>query len=265
VQGIDHDRVVRVTTDGMTEIGLAPRGERMLDWVGDYPLTWYNGDYAMYAFLRTQPGYSYYVQLEYDVVVNTDLDDLVSRCDAQQADFVGLTRGEPVDEWAWRHTCTDAYDGPDIRYKLICFCVFSHRALQYLFDRRLALAADLAPEQAWPFCEGFIATEVQLAGMKSQELGEFLDVSAYDTWPPVLEEDLAGMTAAEVIHPVLDQRRYVASMLKYKVGLGGYLNPASVFHRKLRRLPLPLYMQTLASTIATKAQRRFHDYRLARD
>ncbi len=264
VEGIDHDRVVRVTTAEMSKLGLPPRGANALDWVGDYALTWFNGDYALYAFLRAQPEYRYYVQLEYDVVLNADLDALVARCSEKETDFVGLTRGEPVDVWAWRHTCIDAYAGSQIRYKLICFCVFSHRALQHLFTRRLALAEHLRPEQAWPFCEGFVATEVELAGMNSHELAEFLDVSAYNTWPPTLETDLPGLADKQVIHPVLDQPRYVASMLKYKIGLLGYLNPTSLFHRKLRRLPLPLYVQTLASTFASKAQRTFRNQRVAR-
>lgn len=264
VEGIDHDRVLRVTETEMTEMGLPPRGANALDWVGDYPMMWFNGDYALYAVLRAQPNYDYYVQLEYDVVVNTDLDALVARCNEQQTDFAGLTRGEPVDVWAWRHTCTDAYSDPQIRYKLICFCIFSQRALQHLFARRLALAEHLRPEQAWPFCEGFVATEVELAGMNSHELAAFMDVSAYDTWPPVLEADLPGMTQAQVIHPVLDQPRYVASLLKYRIGLLGYLNPASLFHRKLRRLPTTVYVQTLASTFASKAQRALRAPRVAR-
>ena len=264
VAGIDHDRVLRVTASDMAELGLPPRGADAVDWMGDYSPMWFNGDYALYAVLRAQPEYEYYVQLEYDVVVNTDLDALVARCGEQQTDFAGLTRGEPVDVWTWRHTCVDAYAEPQIRYKLICFCVFSQRALQHLFARRLALAEHLRPEQAWPFCEGFVATEVELAGMNSHELAEFVDVAAYNTWPPVLEADLSGLADAEVIHPVLDQPRYVASMLKYKIGLLGYLNPASLFHRKLRRLPVTLYVQTLASTFASKAQRTFRDQRLAR-
>ena len=167
--------------------------------------------------------------------MNTDLDALVAHCGEQQTGFAGLTRGKPVDVWAWRHSCMDAYAEPQIRYKLICFCVFSQRAMPHLFARRLALAEQLRP-------------------------AEFVDVSACNTWPPVLEADLSGLADAEVIHPVLDQPRYVAS----KIGLLGYLNPASLFHRKLRRLPVTLYVPTLASTVARRAQRTFRNQRLAR-
>jgi len=43
----------------------------------------------------------------------------------------------------------------------------------------------------------------------------------------------------------------------------GYLNPTSLFHRKLRRLPVTRYVQTLATTFASKAQRTFSHHRLA--
>jgi len=255
IAGIDHDRVMGVTEAQMSKLGLPPRGANALDWYGDYSLMWFNGDYALYAFLSAHPDYDYYVQLEYDVVLNTDVDEIVARCEQERADFVGLTRGEPVDTWAWRHTCADAYGPSEILYKLICFCVFSRRALRHLFERRLALATTLRPDQGWPFCEGFIATEVAIAGMNSPELTDFVDTSSYDTWPPVLEADLPSLAHAHVIHPVLDQPRYVSSVLKWKVGLSGYLNPASLLHRKLRRLPTRDYVQTLATSFAAKARR----------
>jgi hypothetical protein len=96
--------------------------------------------------------------------------------------------------------------------------------------------------------------------MNSHKLAEFVDVSAYNTWPPTLEADWPGLADAQIIHPVLDQPRYVASMLKYKIGLLDYLNPASLFRRKLRRLPLTLYVQTFAS----KAQRTLRNQPVAR-
>jgi len=42
------------------------------------------------------------------------------------------------------------------------------------------------------------------------------------------------------------------------------LNPTSLLHRKLRRPPAALYLQTLASTFATEARRAFRNQRLAR-
>jgi hypothetical protein len=39
------------------------------------------------------------------------------------------------------------------------------------------------------------------------------------------------------------------------VGLAGYINPASLFHRKLRRLPTRRYLSVVASTFWSKARR----------
>ncbi len=247
VAGIGHDRVVGMTEDDAAAAGLPRRGEQNL--------MWFNGDYPLYLFLQRFPDYDFYVQLEYDVVLNTDLDDLVARAAADGTDFIGLTKGEPVEVWAWRHTCTDAYAGPDIRYQLICLCLLSRRALEHLSARRVALSAELGDDRAWPFCEGFIATEIRLAGLKGAELSDYLDTSSYDTWPPYVESDLPGLSRAPVVHPVLDKPRYVASLLKYKVGLGGYVNPMSLFHRKLRRLPTREYGEALFTSFAFKVRR----------
>ncbi len=256
VEGIAHNRVVRMRDADATGLGLALRGEQNL--------MWFNGDYPLYHFQHRHPEYDYYLQLEYDVVLNTDLDSLVARAAADGADFVGLTKGEPVQIWAWRHTCLDAYAGDDIRYQLICCCLLSRRALERLFTRRLEMSARLSSTQAWPHCEGFIATEIRLAGMKSVELSEYVDTFAYDSWPPYVESDLDRLAAAPVIHPVLDKSRYVASLLKYKVGLAGYLNPLSLFHRKLRRLPAREYFEALTSSFAVKVLRTLRNYGLLR-
>ena len=96
VEGIRHDRVVRVTEQDMLDMGL-PRA-------GTGNLLWFNGDYPLYRFLELHGAYDYYLQLEYDVVLNTDIDALVGRAAADGVDFIGLTKGEPVEEWAWLAT-----------------------------------------------------------------------------------------------------------------------------------------------------------------
>ncbi len=256
VEGIKHDRVVRLTEQNVLDMGL-PRA-------GTGNLLWFNGDYPLYYFLKDHGSYSYYLQLEYDVVLNTDVDHLVSRAAADAVDFVGLTKGEPVHEWAWLHTTEGVYDPRGVRCKLICLSLFSHRALQALETRRLAMAEQLhdAIITTWPFCEGFIATEMEADGFISVELSDYTDTAAYDTWPPFVESDLPTMTGHPIIHPVLDQERYVGSLLKYKVGLIGYVNINSLLHRKLRRLPVRAYLTALCTSFAFKAVRTLRSHRL---
>jgi hypothetical protein len=66
--------------------------------------------------------------------------------------------------------------------------------------------------RGWPSSEVFLPTEVVRAGMQWLSLAEFGDVSQYDWFPPTLEEDLVPGDRKLFIHPVLDRRRYLASI-----------------------------------------------------
>jgi hypothetical protein len=249
VAGIPHDKVVRTTEAELLGMGFARAGEGNL--------LWFNGDYPLYRFMEIYPDYDQYLQLEYDVAVTMPLAEFAARAKELSADFVGLTKGEPPAEWFWRESCAEAYDAASVRHQLICLSLFSSRALRHLWRRRLELsqAYRRGALKAWPFCEGFIPTELALAGMRCVELDAFGGTEAYDHWPPYLEADLGEMRGQAFVHPVLDPPRYVASLQKYQIGLSGYLNPASAFHRKLRRLPVRDYASALTTSFAAKAAR----------
>ena len=251
VAGIEHDRVVRTCEAELLGMGLARAGTG--------GLLWFNGDYPLYRFQELHPNYDYYVQLEYDVVFKTDLDAMVARADANGIDFVGLTKGEATPDWPWVDTCDGVYPPDEIRHQLICVSLFSNRALAHLHRRRLALseAYRFGTIRAWPMCEAFIATELA-RGFRCAELSEFGDTGAYDHWPPFLERDL-DRTAGAFIHPLLDEQRYASSLLKYQIGLTGYLRPNSLFHRKARRLPARQYVELVASSFVAKARRTLRD------
>lgn len=246
---VPHDRVIRVTEARLLAMGL-PRA-------GEGNMLWFNGDYPLYAVLQAEPGYDYYLQLEYDVVINRPIAELVERAVADGADYVGLTKGEPTAEWFWRDSCTQTYALADLRHQLICLSLFSARALRHLWERRIAHAGARAAGtlSTWPFCEGFIPTELALGGFVCRELSDYGETAAYDHWPPYLENDMPRLRDMPFVHPVLDQPRYIASLHKYRIGLTGYLNPASLFHRKLRRLPARDYLPVLARSFWQKARR----------
>ena len=246
---VPHDRVVRVTESSLLAMGL-PRA-------GEGNLLWFNGDYPLYAVQEQHPDYDYYLQLEYDVVINRPISALIAKAVAGAVDYVGLTKGDAVQDWFWRDSCAGVYPPAAIRHQLICLSLFSAAALRHLLRRRMAHADALADGTlpAWPFCEGFIPTELALGGFACRELSEFGDTGAYDHWPPYLEADTAALAEYPFVHPLLDQPRYIASLHKYHIGLAGYLNPASLFHRKLRRLPIGRYLPVLAGSFLTKARR----------
>jgi hypothetical protein len=253
VGGIAHDRVVRVSEASLLGMGLARAGEGNL--------LWFNGDYPLYGFMQLCPGYERYLQLEYDVVVNIDLAALLARLRADEVDFLGLSKGEPASQWYWLPSCMDLYRPGDLRHQLICFSVFSAAALRHLWRRRLEHTTlhRNGTITAWPMCEGFIATELATAGFRVAELSQYGDTQAYDHWPPYLEADLPALQGHDFIHPLLDEDRFVASMMKYQVGIGGFLRPDSLFHRKLRRLPARRYARALVTTFASKVSRVLRD------
>jgi hypothetical protein len=248
VTGIQHGHVVRVTEQAVIALGL-PRA-------GEGNLLWFNGDYPLYFFMTLFPCYDHYVQIEYDVLVTANLQEMLRRMRTEEIDFVGLSKGEEPSTWPWRGSCAGVY-GPHYRHQLICMSAFSRRALVHLFGKRRehARMRRSGHISCWPMCEAFIATELANGKFRSAELSEFGDTTAYDHWPPYLEADIEKLPSDGFIHPVLDEPRYISSMFKYRVGLKGYLAPDSLLHRKLRRLPAPLYLQTLATSFAEKVAR----------
>lgn len=230
VAGINHPHVFRVKASDFVSQGYAEAGEGSL--------LWYNGDYPLFAFRDAHPGFKYYLQLEYDVVLNLNVDSMVATAAASKTDFVGLTKGPAAPDWYWLHTCIESYRLEDIRHQLICLSLFSGHALDHLKARRLEMSQAFGSGtlKSWPMCEGFIATEMHLAGLASKELSIFGDVQCYDHWPPYLEGDPRD-TVHSFVHPVLDEERYVSSAFKYPISLPDFVNPLSIIHRKLSRLP----------------------------
>ena len=249
VSGIGHKHVLRHTEQDVLNMGL-PRA-------GEGNVLWFNGDYPLYLFIEKFPQYTHVLQLEYDVTVNLDIFPILRRMRAETIDFIGLTKDDTSSVWPWLRTCKDVYGADDILHQLICLSAFSAPALRHLFARRLAHASQLCAGSisAWPMCEAFIATELKSAGFRLAELSEFGGTAAYDHWPPYLESDLPGLEGEAFVHPVLEQKRYIASMLKYHVGLSGYVRLNSLFHRKLRRLPPSVYARAVLTSFAGKAAR----------
>jgi hypothetical protein len=70
--------------------------------------------------------------------------------------------------------------------------------------------------------------------MRWVSLAEFGDVSQYDWFPPTMEEDLAPSHGDTFLHPVLDRRRYLMSVLNNRGSLppGGLKLRLSRFRRE---------------------------------
>ncbi len=250
VEGIDYDHVVRMTEQDALDMGLARAGFGSL--------LWYNGDYPLYYFAKTCPGYEYYLQVEYDAVLNTDIDELMRRVAADDVHFVATDNLGEASDWVWLSSCLDYYRPDEVRNKLICISIFSGQALELLAQRRINQSerfhADT--ETAWPMCEGFVASEMERSSLRCADLSRYGSIDALKWWPPNLESELPEFNGQPFVHPILDRERYVGSVMKYSGGLAGFINPNSVLHQKLRKLPLNLYTRYAVSGLWKKSARK---------
>ena len=239
---IPFERVVRFTCADLAAAGLPMRFA-----IGG--VLWWNPDYAHYQFSTQYPDYDYYLFVEYDCVVQCSLEQFVLRAIARGADFIALSIARPFELWHWMCYQPNVYPAGEVKLALLNVCFLSARALAMLYQRRLAMKSDESLG-SWPSAEAFLPTEVVRANMTWLPLADFGDVSRLDWFPPTLEEDL--LPANETfLHPVLDRRRYVNSMLQNRGSL-----PPGELKRALSRFRLYEYAKLLLPLARKNAVRR---------
>jgi hypothetical protein len=240
---IPFERVTRFTCATLEAEGLAMRYA-----VGG--VLWWNPDYAHYHFQQQHPEYDHYLFVEYDCVVQCDLEGLVARAISQDAGLVALPISKNFEQWHWTPYQRDVYPAGENKLALLNVCLFSSAALKMLHQRRLAMKSD-SSVLGWPSSELFVPSEVVRAGFKWVSLAEFGDVSSYDWFPPTMEDDLHQSQGDAFLHPVLDRRRYIMSMLHNRGAL-----PAGELKRALARFPREEYAKLIWPAARRGAARR---------
>ena len=240
---IPFDRVIRFTCADLAAAGLPMR-------YGVGGVLWWNPDYAHYQFLEQQPDYDYYLFVEYDCVVRCELEQFVSRAASQGADLIAQPISVPIEKWHWMPYQCNAYRFNEIKLALLNVCFLSARGLRLLHQRRLSMNPR-SSNNAWPSAEVFVPTEIAREGMTWIPLAECGDVSQYEWFPPTLEEDLMEVTGDAFLHPVLDRKRYISSMLHHV----GCLEPGEL-DRVLARFKREEYAKLLWSSARQRAVRR---------
>jgi hypothetical protein len=222
---VPFERVIRFTCADLEASGLPMR-------FGLGGVLWWNPDYAHYQFLQQHPDYDYYVFVEYDCVVQCSLEDLIKRASAQGADLVASPIAQSSEKWHWMAYQRHVYARDEVKLALVNVTVHSSAGLKRLLERRLAMAE--GPMGEWPSAEVFVPTEMLLAGMRWVSLAEFGDVSRCDWFPPMVEDDLKPSDTDCFLHPVLDRRRYVRSVLNNAGSLppGGIKRALAGFRRE---------------------------------
>jgi hypothetical protein len=202
---IPFERVIRFTCEDLATAGLPMR-------FGVGGVLWWNPDYAHYQFLTQCPDYDYYLFVEYDCVVQCSLEQFVVRAMTRGADLIALPILRPFQQWHWMPYQGNVYPAGEAKLALLNVCLFSSAALARLQQRRLAMGSDPSVRE-WPSSEVFVPSEVVRAGMTWLSLADFGDVSHCDWFPPTMEEDLRSGDGDRFLHPVLDRRRYINSMM----------------------------------------------------
>ncbi len=246
---IPFDRVIRTSNAQLIASGLPDRFEKG-------SLLWWNPDYVHYQFHDLHPDYDYYMFIEYDVVVQGDIEPLITRAAALDVDLVALPISTPKQDWFWTIFHRQTYPLAELQGTLNCVSVFSQRALALLGRRRREMAGG-QQTRYWPSSEVFIPTEVGRAGFNQLSLDKFGDVHGYDWSPPLLEDDLPMAAGTAFFHPVLDQPRYIAATLKQSVTLRSMINPRSTLRRNLARFPREAYVPLLAGAARNRLKRKF--------
>jgi hypothetical protein len=202
----EHRKVIRYTEADLLAHGFSPLSQGALFW--------YNADYPLYHFQALHPEYDVVVMVEYDAVVQLDISALARDFYAAGLDFIGQPIEKPLDKYWWTGSMTRFYDRAQIRPFLICFAVFSARAIRHLAACRLEQGQAEVTVSQWPVGECFVGTALSAGDFRIRRLGDIGKLTRYDWWPPTHEVELADRRDDMVLHPVLTGRRYVNALFK---------------------------------------------------
>ena len=208
----DHDPalVIRATEADVDALGLA-RYEHFSQF-------WFSADYALHLLTRRKPDYDFYVMVEFDLVLNADLDPMIDALEREEVDFVSHPIPEPpIEEFHWLYTAQGVYELSEMRHWLTCIAIFSGRAAHRLFDRRIELSARFRSGEltTWPMCEIAIPTEMNIAGFRMKPLAELGSLQFYQWIPPYDEAALPQLAAGTFVHPVLDAKRFLNNIMRW--------------------------------------------------
>ncbi|MBL7234873.1 hypothetical protein KTQ54_06560 [Komagataeibacter oboediens] len=233
----------------MLALGFANRFEKG-------SLLWWNADYTHYQVHDRIPDYDYYLFVEYDACIGGNGVRLLADMIADEADFVS----HPLDagpQWYWNRFHTGTYPAGQLRASLNCISFFSARALKHLAQRRRAMSVNMDETGFWPLGEAFVASEVAAADLTFVPLARYGDVSRYAWFPPILVTDLVlPVSGHTFVHPVLDQKRYIASLLRQTHFVRHYFMHGSLLRRELARFPGAVSRRQLYRAAMTRATER---------
>ncbi len=229
-------RVFSVAASGAGDMGLVL-----------YPkdnVFYFNADYPLYLFAAAHPDFDRYVLCEHDVEVRVDVKRLCALAEERGFDLLAMPNRIGPEGWSsMADTCAELFQPEEIKPHLVCFCVFSKRAIAHLASKRLEQAGRYRAEglKLWAYCEGFIASQLIRDGFTVEDLSRHVSTAHYDTWPPYHEHEIASLEHGAVIHPVLAGARYVDNILRLQLfDVLSWFDARSALRRKLAFEPASL-------------------------
>jgi hypothetical protein len=155
--------------------------------------------------------------LEYDVLLNCDVDRMIADCYENSVDFVaqGIRPIGPNDHWS---SASASEMGSDLWFALIPFVIVSSRAVDKMLKARLTLAAKLATGEIsnWPYCEAFLPTAVaQLPGSTSWSIDRLVDSTLLRFRPCFSIRDPRLLKTESLAHPVMSGVRFIKAFIDH--------------------------------------------------
>ncbi len=175
---------------------------------------WWNSDYVLYAARAAFPQFDYYLLLEFDVLLNCAVQEVVNAAGAIGADLVAHDLRRIGPDSIWYSTISGFSENP--LWAFLPFLLVSGRAV----DAMLRLRKDLARQHAggmvndWPYCETFVPTAiVQKSNMRFAPLGDFVDVGSLRYRPFLSVRDPGLSVPNSVAHPLLGGVRFIQAIV----------------------------------------------------
>ncbi len=196
---------------------------------------WWNADYVLYAAKEKFPDFSYYVMLEYDVLLNCDVDRIIAACTQRDIDFSAhdIKRIE-ANHWS-RPSALEMSERP--MWAFLPLMILSARAVDFLRGKRSAMARDYLEGRMtqWPYCEPFLPTALAENPVLSMaNLNRFVDTELLRYRPFMSLRDPGLAKPGLVAHPVFSGQRFIYAFVSGKSD-GSYLGPDGKIWPELAR------------------------------
>ncbi|KFL90202.1 hypothetical protein AmDm5_1058 [Acetobacter malorum] len=175
-------------TNGVLPTGTWPKVSHTSDFsefglpsIPAWNVLWHNGDYPLYKLLKEFPNSTHYIMIENDVLVNFDLDVLISKIKTENIDLIVHNLEPSTPEWGGHDSIKDFFKKP--MKCLFPFIAISRRAVQDMLLTRQMHAELISQnnDMSWPYCEGFIPSTIsELKDAKIKKLSDFCTTKYYD-------------------------------------------------------------------------------------